>query len=107
MSYTFEEVVEKVNSLHDKYKNYTDKIFLRSEIEAKHYGLKLYIRVVDLHPEPVDVANVTLRLLYEGEHPILDTFLQSLDFTIAKLLDLYDQELPEIENDDDDVPDLI
>ena len=61
MSYTFEQVVEKVNSLHDKYKNYTDKIFLRSEIEAKHYGLKLYIRVVDLHPEPVDVANVTLR----------------------------------------------
>ena len=61
-----------------------------------------------MHPEPVDVANVTLRLLYEGEHSILDTFLQSLDFTIAKLLDLYDQELPEIENDDDDdVPDLI
>ena len=107
MSYTFEQVVEKVNSLHDKYKNYTDKIFLRSKIEAKHYGLKLYIRVVDLHPEPVDIANVTLRLLYEGEHPILDTFLQCLDFTIAKLLDLYDQELPEIENDDDDVPDLI
>ena len=50
---------------------------------------------------------MTLRLLHEGEHPILDTFLQSLDFTIAKLLDLYDQELPEIENDDDDVPDLI
>ena len=107
MSYTFEQVVEKVNSLHDKYKNYTDKIFLRSEIEVKHYGLKLYVRVVDLHPEPCDVADVTLRLLYEGEHPILNTFLQSLDFTIAKLLDLYDQELPEIENDDDDVPDLI
>ena len=80
--------MDKVNALHEKYKDYTDKIFLRSEIESKHYCLKLNIGVVDLHPEPVDVANITLRLLYEGEYPILDAFLESINFTIAKLLDL-------------------
>ena len=107
MQFTFDEIVTKVNVLHEKYEAHHDRIWLRSEIEVKHYGLKLNVQVVDLHPDPVEVANVTIRLMYAGSGAILDSFLESIDLTIEKLLDLYEMNhLPVIEQDDD-VPDLV
>ena len=96
MRYTYEEVVEKISNMTEKYSLYNDKAYMKSEIEVCSYGLKVHIHVIDLHPKPVDVADVTIRLRYDEEHPILDAFLETIEFTMAKLIDLYENDLPEI-----------
>ena len=55
---------------------------------------------------PIDVVNLTVRLMFEAELPLLEKFITMVDFAIANILDLYDQselleiDIPEIETDE-------
>ena len=93
-----ESIAKKLDYLVDKYEAYTDKVAIRGTIETKDYSLKVIINVMDRNPVPIDVVNLTVRLMFEAELPLLDKFITTVDFAIANILDLYDQsELPEIE----------
>ena len=101
-----ESIAKKIDYLVDKYEGYADKVAIRGTIESKEYGLKIMIHVMDRNPVPVDVVNLTVRLMFEAELPLLDKFITSVDFAIANILDLYDQnalpeiDIPEIESDE-------
>ena len=79
---------------------------IRGAIESKDYGPKVTINVMDQHPVPIDVVNLTVRLMFEAELPLLEKFIETVDFAIANILDLYDQnalpeiDIPEIETDE-------
>ena len=99
-------IANKINYLVDKYEGDADKVAIRGTIESKEYGVKVIIHVMDRNPVPIDVVNLTVRLMFEGELPLLDKFITSVDFAIANILDLYDQnalpeiDIPEIETDE-------
>ena len=93
-----EKIAKKLNYLVDKYEAYADKVAIRGSIESKDYGLKIVVNVMDRNPVPIDVVNLTVRLMFEAELPLLDKFIATVDFAVANILDLYDQsELPEVE----------
>ena len=93
-----ESIAKKIDYLVDKYEAYADKVVIRGTIESKDYGLKVMIHVMDRNPVPIDVVNLTVRLMFEAELPLLEKFITTVDFAIANILDLYDQsELPEID----------
>ena len=100
-----ESIAKKINYLVDKYEAYADKVAIRGSIENKDYGLKIMINVMDRNPVPIDIVNLTVRLMFEAELPLLKKFIATVDFAIANILDLYDQselpelDIPEIEND--------
>ena len=92
-----EKPEKKFDYLVDKYEAYADKVAIRGSIESKDYGLKIVVKVMDRNPVPIDV-NLTVRLMFEAELPLLDKFIATVDFAIANILDLYDQsELPEVD----------
>ena len=101
-----ESIAKKIDYLVDKYEAYTDKVAIRGAIESKDYGLKVTINVMDQHPVPIDVVNLTVHLMFEAELPLLEKFIETVDFAIANILDLYDQntlpeiDIPEIETDE-------
>ena len=91
-----EKIAKNVDYLVDKYEAYANKVAIRGSIESKDYGLK--INVMDRNPVPIDVVNLTVRLMFEAELPLLNKFIATVDFAVANILDLYDQsELPEVE----------
>ena len=93
-----EKIAKKLDYLVDKYEAYADKVAIRGSIESKDYGLKIVVNVMDRNPVPIDVVNLTVRLMFEAELPLLDKFIATVDFAVANILDLYDQsELPEVE----------
>ena len=106
-----ETIAKKIDYLVDKYEAYADKVAIRGTIESKDYGLKVMIYVMDRNPVPIDVVNLTVRLMFEAELPLLEKFITMVDFAIANILDLYDQsELPEIdilEIETDEAPDNV
>ena len=101
-----ESIVKKIDYLVDKYEAYANKVAIRGTIESKDYGLKVTINVMDQHPVPIDVVNLTVHLMIEAELPSLEKFIAMVDFAIANILDLYDQsalpeiDIPEIETDE-------
>ena len=101
-----ESIAKKINYLVDKYEAYAEKVEIRGAIESKDYGLKVTINVMDQHPVPIDVVNLTVHLMFEAELPLLEKFIETVDFAIANILDLYDQnalleiDIPEIETDE-------
>ena len=101
-----ESIAKKIDYLVDKYEAYADKVTIRGAIESKDYGLKVTINVMDQHPVPIDVINLTVHLMFEAELPLLEKFIETVDFAIANILDLYDQntlpeiDIPEIETDE-------
>ena len=97
-----ESIAKKINHLVDKYEAYANKVAIRGTIETKDYGLKVMINIMDRNPVPIDVVNLTVRLMFEAELPLLEKCITTVDFAIANILDLYDQsELPEI-----DIPEI-
>ena len=106
-----ENIAKKLDYLVDKYEAYADKVAIRESIESKDYGLKIVINVMDRNPVPIDVVNLTVRLMFEAELPLLDKFIATVDFAITNILDLYDQsELPEVEIptiESDEAPDNV
>ena len=106
-----ESIAKKIDYLVDKYEAYADKVAIRGAIESKDYGLKVTINVMDQHPVPIDVINLTVHLMFEAELPLLEKLIEMVDFAIANILDLYDQNtLPEIdiqENETDEAPDNV
>ena len=101
-----ESIAKKIDYLVDKYEAYADKVAIRGTIESKDYGLKVMIHIMDRNPVPIDVVNLTVRLMFEAELPLLEKFITTVDFAIANILDLYDQselleiDIPEIETDE-------
>ena len=101
-----ESIAKKIDYLVDKYEAYADKVAIRGAIESKDYGLKVTINVMDQHPVPIDVVNLTVHLMFEAELPLLEKFIEMVDFAIANILDLYNQnalpeiDIPEIETDE-------
>ena len=101
-----ESIAKKIDYLVDKYEAYADKVAIRGTIESKDYGLKVTINVMDQNPVPIDVVNLTVCLMFEAELPLLEKFIAMVDFAIANILDLYDQntlseiDIPEIETDE-------
>ena len=95
----------------DKYEAYADKVAIRGTIETKDYGLKVTINVMDQNPVPIDVVNLTVRLMFEAELPLLEKFIAMVDFAIANILDLYDQskllEIDILEIETDEAPDNV
>ena len=106
-----EKIAKKLDYLVDKYKAYADKVAIRGSIESKDYGLKIVVNVMDRNPVPIDIVNLTVRLMFEAELPLLDKFIATVDFAVANILDLYDQsELPEVEIpaiESDEAPDNV
>ena len=66
-------------------------------IEYKDYGIKVRVNVKDLNPEPVDVVNLTVPILYVEELPLLQNLIECLDYVFADILDLCKCVLPDIE----------
>ena len=101
-----ETIAKKFDYLVDKYEAYADKVAIRGTIESKDYGLKVMIHVMDRNPVPIDVLNLTVRLMFEAELSLLEKFITMVNFAIANILDLYDQselleiDIPEIETDE-------
>ena len=61
---------------------------IRGAIESRDYGLKVTINIMDQHPVPIDVINLTVCLMFEAELPLLKKFIEMVDFAIANILDL-------------------
>ena len=93
----YNTIMEQIHELHVKYMGYEDLLTLTTTVEHKHYGIKVKANVTDLNPEPVDVINLTVRILYAEELPLLQKFIETLDYAIANILDLYENTLPVIE----------
>ena len=66
----------------DKYEAYADKVAIRGTIKSKEYGLKVMIHVMDRNPVPIDVVNLTVRLMFEAELPLLDKFIMMVDLQL-------------------------
>ena len=66
-----EGIAKKIDALVDKYAENTDKVAIRGTIETKDYGLKVTINAMDQNPVPIDVVNLTVRLMFEAELPYL------------------------------------
>ena len=93
-----EKIAKKLDYLVDKYEAYANKVVIRGSIKSKDYGLKIVVNMMDRNPVPIDIVNLTVRLMFEAELPLLDKFIATVDFAVANILDLYDQsELPEVE----------
>ena len=75
-----ESIAKKIDYLVDKYEAYANKVAIRGAIESKDYGLKVTINVMDQHPVPIDVVNLTVHLMFEAELPLLEKFIE----TVAK-----------------------
>ena len=86
----YNTVVQKVSHLHQKYAQHAEKVLVRSTLQYKDYGIKLTMSVMDQNPQPVDVVNLTIWLLFTDMLPLLEKFVESVDFAIANILDLYD-----------------
>ena len=56
--------------LHVKYTGYEDLLTLIVVIEYKDNGIKITMNVTDLNHEPVNVVNLTVRILYAEELPL-------------------------------------
>ena len=93
----YNTIMEQIHELHVKYMGYEDLLTLTMTVEHKHYGIKVKANVTDLNPEPVDVVNLTVHILYAEELPLLQKFIETLDYAIANILDLYENTLPVIE----------
>ena len=63
-----ESIAKKIDYLVDKYEAYADKVAIRGAIKSKDYGLKVTINVMDQHPVPIDVINLTVRLMFEASY---------------------------------------
>ena len=68
-------IAKKINYLVDKYEAYADEVVIRGTIESKDYGLKVMIHVMDGNPVPIEVVNLTVRLMFEAELPLLEKFM--------------------------------
>ena len=61
---------------------------------------------MDQNPVPINVVNLTVPLMFEAQLPLLEKFIQTIDFAVANILDLYDAsklleiDIPEIKTDE-------